>query len=324
MNSDVINSDVINSEVVTPAWKFAALSVVGSRHLKEGRSCEDSSHALWDEALQTLVLVAADGAGSADNAAIGSSFVVEAVMSLVPVLLKELDDLVTTEQLEQLLLNLARTTREQLEEKVRRDNQSEAVNHDMLQTYATTLLVALQTPDYLAALQIGDGFIIITTRQPDMVKLFEARKGQYANQTCFLTSLESFDELVTSGHVNVTVRSSRDVCSIALITDGLENVAMTMKDGGTPHPPFFLALLKRLSEIEAAMFTKDIASYLLENEKLNEKTDDDKTLVLALNLNQLPEFDPNTYPATLMISITKPRSDAKGEVEPRVITLSES
>jgi serine/threonine protein phosphatase PrpC len=304
---------------MTTPWKFAALSVVGTRHLKEGQDCADASHAFWDEELQTLVLVAADGAGSAKHGLLGAKYAVEAVTLLTPELLREKSD-ITSEELESLLIKLARKTRSTLEEKVRQENELEPVSDEMLQSYATTLLVVICTPNHLAALQIGDGFIIVTTPQPNMFKLVEANKGQYANQTCFLTSFASFDELVTSGHVKVSVRSSTDVCSLALITDGLETVAMNMK-ATTPHPPFFLEMMKGLWTLEPSLYVQKLERFLLEDETLNDKTDDDKTIVLALNTLQPQNFEASSYPVSVIPSEKRPQE--KVAMSPRVITLSE-
>lgn len=299
-------------------WTFAAVSVVGSRHLKEGQDCADSSHAIWIEELQTLLLVAADGAGSAEQSSLGAKYAVEAVTLFAPELLRERNE-ITSEELEAVLIDLARKTREQLEEKVRQ-NEPEPAGDATLQSYATTLLVVICTPTHLAALQIGDGFIIVTTQQPEMFKFVEANKGQYANQTCFLTSFASFDELVANGHVKVSVRPVTDVCALALITDGLETVAMNLKDT-TPHPPFFLEMMKRLWSLEPSVYVEKLNSFFLEDTILNDKTDDDKTMVLALNTLQPPTFDLSAYPVTPFVQNN--RLQEKVALAPRVIVLTE-
>src|ERR1700730_4956424 len=67
-------------------WRIVRASVVGSSHIKSGTPCQDSSlHELIDCAAKAPVLVAviSDGAGSAEQAEIGSSTTCRAFVTLV-------------------------------------------------------------------------------------------------------------------------------------------------------------------------------------------------------------------------------------------------
>lgn len=317
------------------SWNASAVSVVGTRHLEQGRECGDASHVHWDPELEFLVLCAADGAGEAKHAASGSAGAVEAVSGLAPELMKRYRaDLENPDRLREILLELARDARAQLESVARRgevpspgapvDDRSVPGS---LHAYATTLLVVIVTPGYLASLQIGDGFILVVTKPPDMRVVFRPSKGEFANQTCFLTSFASFDELLADRQVQVNVRPSAGVCAVALITDGLEHVAMNMRGGGTPHPPFFLDLMAKLLKLMPAEYAKGLKGSLLGNERINAKTDDDKTLVLAVDTRNPPDLTASHYPQTPADPPGYPGGGGPGFVrklppEPKVIELS--
>lgn len=284
------------------SWKAAAVSVVGTRHLEQGRDCSDASYAHWDEARETLLLCAADGAGEAELASAGSARAVETISRLAPELLeRNRAALVDPERLDQILIELARAARTGLEDEAASDRAEpgaagdERADSGSLHRYAATLLIALVTPRHLATLQIGDGFIVVTTKPPRMEVVFRPSKGEFANQTCFLTSFDSFDELLALRQVQSHVRPSAGVCAVALITDGLEHVAMDMRAGGTPHPPFFLDLLGRLLELEPTEYIRRLEGSLLDNERIRARTDDDKTLVLAVDSRNPPDLEPGHY-----------------------------
>ena len=52
-------------------WKIIGASVAGTSHLKQGKTCDDA-HAHWQDEDGSLLLVVADGAGSARYAEKGA------------------------------------------------------------------------------------------------------------------------------------------------------------------------------------------------------------------------------------------------------------
>src|SRR3954452_8205539 len=68
------------------SWRIARASVVGSSHIAAGTPCQDFSlHDLIStpEGREVLIAVISDGAGSAENAAIGSSITCHSFIALV-------------------------------------------------------------------------------------------------------------------------------------------------------------------------------------------------------------------------------------------------
>ena len=115
-------------------------------------------------------------------------------------------------------------------------------------------------------------------------------KGHYANETCFLTSYESFEALQASGNVQLRVEEHGGVAALAVFTDGLEYIVMKRKGTPEPRATFFLKLFEQLVDQEQADFERLLTGYLSNNAKINELTDDDKTLVLAVNKLNPPDF----------------------------------
>ena len=282
-----------------PIWKYVAISVPGDRHIRAEAPCADVSDAVWHEGTQSLILVAADGAGSARHAAEGAAMAVDTIVTDVP---RRLDDLNgpidDSGRLEALVGAAVRAARERIERAAREaaddvSSDSALPGHDsaafdmsqgrVLERFATTLLVAVLTPHHLAAVQIGDGYVVRMTEQVEFVRLFQPVRGRFANETSFITSFASFDDLTAHGHVQARVLDAQGTTGIMLITDGLEPIAMDMRAGGAPHPPFFAGLVDALARHDPATFATHVERYLRRSPKVRERSDDDMTLVMALD-----------------------------------------
>jgi hypothetical protein len=151
----------------------------------------------------------------------------------------------------------------------------EAEAPDALRDLSTTLLGVVWTPGHVAALQVGDGWIVAES-SGSMRALIPPVKGEYFNETIFVTS-SGFAE-----HARYEVIAGEEVSGIAVLTDGLEMVSMDLTDG-TPHEPFFRRLfeLARDPDEDAEAQEREIRE-LLRSERICERTDDDKTLILAV------------------------------------------
>lgn len=101
----------------------------------------------------------------------------------------------------------------------------------LFEDLACTLLVFVATPNWVAAMQIGDGFIAVRCQQEAYQLLFPPDKGEYINETTFVTSANALRSL------RVEVRIGKPEYIFAA-TDGLERVAIWMSDF-TPFAPFF-------------------------------------------------------------------------------------
>ena len=143
--------------------------------------------------------------------------------------------------------------------------------------FATTLCVAIISPRHARFFQIGDGAIILGSWGVYGV-VFWPQSGEYANTTNFLTA-ENFRDLLEFRIAD------RTFSEIALLTDGLERVALQFHSQ-TPHPPFFKPLFDALQNNTPRTTLQDGLRRFLQSEAIQLRSDDDKTLILA---SQLPE-----------------------------------
>jgi len=208
----------------------------------------------------------ADGAGSAASSEIGSFLAAQTVLERAAQRLRE--TVPTTERAwQKLLWEATLAARESVTEVA-----------DILGTpadeLATTLLLAVVTREQVAALQIGDGAAIAQTADRQLVAVTRPPAQEYLNETTFLTS-PAFRE-----HAQFVVRPG-PIQGLALLTDGLQMIALQMPHGD-PHGPFFAPLLRLLgSTTDAGQATDNLRGFL-QSPRLQERADDDLTLVLAV------------------------------------------
>ncbi len=137
---------------------------------------------------------------------------------------------------------------------------------------ASTALVALAGPESVAFAQLGDGAVVYGTGAGYRVA-FWPEPAEYANATDFLTDDRFADAL------RVAVLPER-VSELAALTDGLQRLALDFSARG-PHAEFFGPLFRRLrAEPDPEALFEPFRQFL-SSPRVNERTDDDKTLVLA-------------------------------------------
>lgn len=254
-------------------WKAIARSEQGTSHIHLNMCCQDYG----DYKLINNVIIGAvsDGAGSAKFSNIGSQIAVKtALLHLEKWLLK----------LKQKQPNL-KWQKPIPEDKARKvfsgtlkyvvNALNEKLNKNCsLKDLACTLLVFIATPDWIAAMQIGDGFIVVRSENLEYQLLFHPVKGEYANETTFVTSSNAQSEM----QVKVLEGNQTFICAS---TDGLERLAISFHDC-KPFPGFFRPFEEGIKiannlELEA----EDIARWMV-SEEVNARTDDDKTMLLCI------------------------------------------
>ncbi len=241
-------------------WRVFGASVVGTAHQQAGRVCEDAhGYRILD---QVALLAAADGASSAPRAADGSTRAVEAVLS-------SLQGSVSAN------LPTDRGGWLQVVDRAMGDALEalrELATAGKLRELDTTLLLAILAPGWLVAAQVGDGAIVAQVAE-QLKSLTRPNHGEYVNETIFLTS-EDFQRGVQR-HVMSDVQEVRGV---ALLTDGLEPLALKLPSG-EPHRPFFEPLFQLATGQD---FSADEINSFLASERVSQRVDDDRTLLLAV------------------------------------------
>jgi hypothetical protein len=120
--------------------------------------------------------------------------------------------------------------------------------------------------------QIGDGAAVVQ-RSGVFRPATWPSNGEYANTTTFLTSDDWRSEFQFQ-------RVEGPVEAFGAFTDGLQDLILRHADK-TVHSPFFEPLLSKLREFPEAGRLDGPLRNLLDSKTINDRTDDDKTLVVA-------------------------------------------
>jgi hypothetical protein len=139
---------------------------------------------------------------------------------------------------------------------------------------ACTFLGVVSLPQAAIAIQIGDGGIVVNAGKGLELALIPM-VGEYANMTHFVTDDNAVEILQTREY-------SSQLTEVAVFSDGVQRLALQMATN-TPHEPFFTpffdALRKAAPENEEGLHLALVN--FLNSERVNARTDDDKTLVIA-------------------------------------------
>ncbi|MBL1177582.1 PP2C family serine/threonine-protein phosphatase [Pantanalinema sp. GBBB05] len=258
------------------SWKIITRSAIGTLHQTINLPCQDYGDGL---VLGEVVMgVVADGAGSAKYADVGAKLAVTTALNFLTQTEEWLQrqrhlswDSLVQRPSEKMAQNLFTKVVEQVVTVLR---QTADRNQWAIDDLACTLLAFIATPHWLAALQIGDGFIVVRAQDQAYRLLFQPHKGEYANQTTFVTSEAALADM----QIQVLAEPQSFICAA---TDGLEKVAIRLSDW-TAFPPFFQPLEEYLQETVDPNQEDDYLVAFLESDRLNQRTDDDKTLLLCL------------------------------------------
>lgn len=253
-------------------WKAVASCEVGISHQKLDLPCQDyADYCVFPEGV--IVGVVSDGAGSAKYSDQGSKWAVTTVLESFKNLVdaqqiknKQHDPSFALEDAQEYFTKLVKQVRANLEE---RANLADYRIEDL----SCTLLVFIATPEGLIAMQIGDGFMVVRTENEGFKLLFQPDKGEYANETTFVTSASALEDMQV-------IYLAEPVAFICASSDGLEKVAIKLSDYSA-YDRFFQPLETYLANTEEPK-EEDYLKPFLQLEDLNKRTDDDKSLLIAL------------------------------------------
>jgi protein phosphatase 2C-like protein len=254
-------------------WRAAHASVIGTSHTKTGLPCQDaaSCQVVCDpDGRHVLLAVACDGAGSASRSLDGATLTVDRF-------LRDFGDASRRWGLDGI-------TKEFVEDwlsRVRAEIRDRAETDDLSpREFACTILGAVVGHDRVAFFQIGDGAIVVSNRaEPDDYGwVFWPQHGEFANQTNFITQENALGVLEFE-------LEERCVDEIAIFTDGIERLVLDLQEK-TAHAPFFRTLFGWLAKTDPVgageeIPPSEVVSRYLGSKQINDRTDDDKTLILA-------------------------------------------
>jgi hypothetical protein len=139
------------------------------------------------------------------------------------------------------------------------------------------MLFAVADDSGLFIAHIGDGAIVL---QDEVGGPWECiswpTTGEYASTTYFVT-----DDAGVRLHTRAYERAPR---ALAMFSDGIERLVLDFKELKAP-PSFFDTMAKSMHGAVASGVQRDLSKQLgsyLDSSKINERTDDDKTLIVAI------------------------------------------
>jgi hypothetical protein len=249
-------------------WRFINAGSAGTSHTQNNIPCQDSclvEVVFTSSGEEVLVAIASDGAGSAAKAEVGSDFICSEIFKRAEQWL----------QTQPSTLDLSESIVEEWIASVRADLEGKArLEQAALKDYASTMLLAIVGEQQALYAQIGDGAIVVNDGDSYAV-MFWPENGEYANMTYFLTDDNYRDHLTF-------IKTSSAPAEVAIFTDGLQRIALKY-DTKTPYIPFFMPMFQKLRNAPGGMsYTLcDQLEQFLSSTAVNQRTDDDKTLLLA-------------------------------------------
>lgn len=293
-------------------WQAVSCSSPGTYHIDQDIPCQDAAKYETDSGNQIIIGAVSDGMGSARQSHIGSRLAVDTVISELKGMISCQDQLKNDEELREIFLSIVRRVQDALKNKAKEEGYS-------VEDLGCTLLAFVATPNRLAAMQVGDGQIVIRLKGGNYELLFMPDKGKYPNETTPVTSshaLKGMKFCLKSGCYEF----------ICAATDGIENISLIKTENWKPFEGFFKPLEEQimLSANTLADKEKEIDQFL-NSEKINKSTDDDKTLLLCVyssnftnlqNTSSKNEFPPeiaNTQEFIITQTVQPPRHNTVSE-----------
>lgn len=249
------------------SWRAIAAASAGSAHLARGAACDDraGTAVLCSAAGEPVLwMFVADGAGSAERGGEGADLSVQAAAEVVAMELEQASFTPDRGLADACLAAIRRriATVAQAEARTPRD-------------FACTFLGVVSSPRQTLALQIGDGGIVLDVGAGIELAI-TPMNGEYANTTCFVTDDDAPQRLTVRTYAQPARR-------VAAFSDGLQRLALDMVSN-TPHEPLFTRLfgvLAGAAPAEAADLQEALLRFL-DGPGVNQRTDDDKSLALAV------------------------------------------
>jgi hypothetical protein len=250
---------------MAPPWKLLCGSAAGTSHQRRGDGCQDYAHGVVLDTGNSSILVAAcsDGAGSAPQAALGARL---AALGFIRFASEALRGGLFIQDIDaQLALRW--------HEQIRGIMSLEASLRNLeLRDLACTLLTAIIADDKAVFSQVGDG-VIVYREGRDFRTAFWPQVGEYASTTFFLTGGDLEERLAFCA-------MGQSINEVALLTDGLQPLALHYASRSV-HAPFFDPMFEAIRCTPDVEALEEPLKQFLTSKPVNDRTDDDKTLVLA-------------------------------------------
>ena len=253
-------------------WRVAGASERGAGHERSGAPCQDA-HGYEVAEGNYLIAAVADGAGTAPLGDIGADAAVRAAVAASRAALAHArPSFADGDAWRRLLGDIVAAARRAVEDEAARRAQE-------ARDLATTLILLVAGDDGVAAAHVGDGATVVADADDRLLALTVPRHGEYVNEVVFLTAPDALAAAQFSVWHPAEGQGGR-LAHVALFSDGLQDVALNLRDNA-PYPPFFAPIFRFVSEEkDASRARADLADFL-SGPRLRARTDDDVTLVIG-------------------------------------------
>lgn len=249
-------------------WRIAYASAIGTAHINQGTDCQDrfGCQTIENKGEEILIGVVADGAGSTTDGQIGAEIACQFFIEEVADFLKSKDASVGSLNLEfgKFWLSFVQKKIGEIAEKEQKT----------MRDFASTLVGAVIGENCAAFFQIGDGGTVFSTSGEATSYKFAIvpEDSEYVNVTEFLTDENAAERLRF-------VLIEERIEDVILFSDGIFAVAVDYQTN-QPHEPFLIPMIAPLRNGNGNNLNEKLVNFL-GSPKMNEKTDDDKTIILA-------------------------------------------
>ena len=273
-------------------WSWIAATSTGTSHLKHNLPLQDaqactvvSIHSDSQNCdAEWFVAVACDGAGSASHGRQGATITCRTIrqaachhlaVASAPSASSPQESRLTASALPS--ADTVRTWADEARQRIRAAAERRGL---FARDFACTLVLALSNGQETLVAHIGDGGIVARLADGGTWQALSwPDHGEYASTTRFVT-----DEPPTPLRTHIT---RQPIDALALFSDGIERMVLDMATQ-TPFARFFSTMAAPLPKEPGKAYTlsSQLKAYL-DSEAINSRTDDDKTLVMAV-LNTEP------------------------------------
>lgn len=255
-------------------WKYVRSSVMGTSHLKNASQCQDNcicEIVSNGEHNDSLVALVSDGAGSGKRSESGSKLACDTVLK------KYKEYLIQNRRLEDISVSDIKNWISSAVEEINILAENEKLT---VREFASTMIGAIISKDASVYFQVGDGAIVASSDGIQYDYIFWPEQGEYINTTYFITD-HNFYEHLRFKKLDISP------LDVALFSDGIEMLALKYAEKSV-HSPFFEPMFKVVRKSGSNGFDEalsDKLSLFLNSKPVNDRTDDDKTLILATSFN---------------------------------------
>lgn len=251
------------------SWAWAASAAIGTSHLRTGDELEDVVFAFELKtplAKSVFCGIVSDGAGSAKYGGKGAALVCRTISLEMRKYFRNNDFLPNREIVESWI--------DLLRDRIFLAAQKRSCTP---RDFAATLVAVASFGEQSLVFHVGDGAVALKSASQNFwfVPSWPSN-GEFASTTYFVTD-EILDNLLF--HV-----ITDPISSLVLFSDGIERLALDFS-AQTPFAPFCDAMCSPLvnsSEVGKNRVLSKMLSEYLNSEKVNSRTDDDKSLIIAV------------------------------------------